>query len=187
MHVGYDARILAGLMAAAATVAAFAKSFVPLYLIGSTVIFAAVSALAIALAALNWRQLRTDASQIRDILVVLALLYGVVVLNFLTHSLPAVPITHLAGILIFHGMFLVFGFAAARAMRALLLVLAAGAAIYTAIIVQHTVRFGDVMRGNHINDIFGVGDPLLFNTFHQNMGIVLGVGLLAAFGLVSSR
>jgi O-antigen ligase len=111
----------------------------------------------------------------------------VVVVNFLTHSLAQVPITYLAGILIFHGMFLVFGFAAARAMRAVLLVLVAGAAIYTAVIVQHSVRFGDVMRGNHINDIFGVGDPLLFNTFHQNIGIVLGLGLLAALGLVSSR
>jgi O-antigen ligase len=185
--VGYDARILTGLMAALATVAAFAKTFVPFYLIGSTAIFAAVSALAIALAGLNWRQLRDDASQIPDTLVVFALMYAVVVVNFLTLSLPAVPITHLAGILIFHGMFLVFGFAAARAMRTVLLVLVAGAAIYMAIIVQHSVRFGDVMRGNHINDIFGVGDPVLFNTFHQNIGIVLGLGLLAAFGLVSNR
>ncbi len=41
------------------------------------------------------------------------------------------------------------------------------------------------MRGNHINDIFGVGNPVIFNTFHQNIGLVLGLGLLAALGLVS--
>jgi O-antigen ligase len=187
MQVSYDARILTGLLAAAGTVAAFAKSFVPFYLIGSTAIFAAVSALGMALAAVNWRQLRNDASQVPDILVVFALLYTVVVASFLTHSLPAVPVTHLAGILIFHAMFLVFGFAAARAVRTVLLVLVAAAAIYAVIILQHTVRFGDVMRENHINDIFGVGNPEVFNTFHQNIGIFLGLGLLAAFGLVSGR
>jgi O-antigen ligase len=187
MQVSYDARILTGLTAAAGTVAAFAKSFVPFYLIGSTAIFTAVSALGMALAAVNWRQLRNQASQVPDVLVVLALLYGVVVVNFLTHSLPAVPITHLAGILIFHAMFLVLGFAAAGALRTVLLVMVAGAAIYAVVIAQHTVRFGDVMRENHINDIFGVGNPEIFNTFHQNIGIFLGLGLLAAFGLVSAR
>lgn len=186
MKVSYDARTLTGLMAALATVAAFAKSFVPFYLIGSTAIFAAVSILAIALAALNWRQLRNDASQIPDIIIAFALLYVVVILSFLTHSLQTVPITYLAGILIFHGMFLVFGFAAARAIRTVLRVLVAGAAIYVFILVQHTLRFGDVMRENHINDVFGVGNSELFNAFHQNIGLMLGIGLLAALGLASS-
>jgi O-antigen ligase len=174
-------------MAATTTVSAFAKMFIPFYLIGSTVIFAGSSALGITLVALNWRQVRDDAIRIPDILVVLALLYGIVAINFLTHSLPAVPITHLAGILIFHGMFLTFGFASARALRTVLLVLLAQAAIYGLIILQYTVRFGDLMRGNHINDLFGVGVPIIFNTFHQNIGLVLAIGLLAAFGLASNR
>src|SRR4051812_25395245 len=167
MQVVHKARTLTGLMAGLATVAAFAKSFVPFYLIGSTPIFAAASVLAMALAGLNWRRLRNEARRIPDILVVFALLYLLVIVSFLTHSLPAVPITYLAGILIFHGMFLVFGFAAASAIRTVLLVLVAGAAIYLLFLAQHTLRFGDVMEGNHLNDVFGVGKPELFNAFHQ--------------------
>ena len=174
-------------MAATTTVSAFAKIFIPFYLIGSTVIFAGTSALGIVLVGLNWRQVRDDAIRVPDILAVLALLYGIVVVNFLTHSLPAVPITHLAGILVFHGMFLAFGFASARALRTVMVVLLAQAAIYALIILQHTVRFGDLMRGHHINDVFGVGDPIIFNTFHQNIGLVLAIGLLAAVGLASNR
>ena len=187
MQTSYDKRTLTGIAAAAATITAFAKTFVPFFLIGSTAIFAGTSALGIALIAVNWRQLRNDLTQIPDVLVALALLYGVVVVNFLHYSLPAVPITHLVGILIFHGMFLAFGFAAARAPRAVMLVLVIAAAIYVFIILQHTVRFGDIMRGNRINDIFGVGIPILYNTFHQNIGLVLGMGTLAAFGLASNR
>jgi O-antigen ligase len=187
MQVSYDKRTLTGIAAAAATITAFAKTFVPFFLIGSTAIFSGTSALGIALIAANWRQLRNDLVQIPDVLGALALLYGVVVVNFLHYSLPAVPITHLVGILIFHGMFLVFGFAAARALRAVMLVIVIAAAIYLFIILQHTVRFGDIMRGNRINDIFGVGIPILYNTFHQNIGLVLGMGTLAAFGLASNR
>lgn len=187
MQVSYDRRTLTGLLAATVTIAAFAKTFVPFFLIGSTAIFAGASALGIALAAVRWRQLRDDATCVPDVLVALALLYGVVVANFLLYSLPSVPITHLAGILIFHAMFLLFGFAAARAPKMVLLVLLVAAGAYVFIIVQHTVRFGDVMRGNHINDIFGIGIPILFNTFHQNIGLGLGLGLLAAFGLASNR
>lgn len=187
MQLSDGKRTLTGWLAAAVTVAAFAKTFVPFYLIGSTAIFVGASALGAALAALSWHRLRDDASHIPGVLIALMLLYGVTVANFLTYSLPAVPITHLAGILIFHAMFLLFGFAAARATRMVLQVLLAGAAAYVLIIVQHTVRFGDVMRDNHINDVFGVGNPVMYNTFHQNIGLGLGLGLLAAFGLASKR
>src|SRR5882724_2166422 len=187
MQLSDDKRTLTGWLAAAVTVAAFAKTFVPFYLIGSTAIFVGASALGAALTALSWRRLRDDASHIPGVLLALALLYGVIVANFLAYSLPAVPITHLAGILIFHAVFLLFGFAAARATRMVLLVLLAGAVAYVLIIVQHTVRFGDVMRDNHINDIFAVGNPVMYNTFHQNIGLGLGLGLLAAFGLASNR
>jgi O-antigen ligase len=187
MQLSYDKRTLTGWLAAAVTVSAFAKTFVPFYLIGSTAIFVGATALAVALAAVGWRRLRDDATHIPGVLFALALLYGVTVANFLSYSLPAVPITHLAGILIFHAIFLLFGFAAARATRMVLKVLLAGAAVYVLILVQHTVRFGDVMRDNHINDVFGVGNPTMYNTFHQNIGLGLGLGLLAAFGLASNR
>jgi len=187
MHLSCDKRTLTGWLAAAVTVAAFAKTFVPFYLIGSTAIFVGAGALGAALAAMSWRSLRDDASHIPGVLFALVLLYGVTVANFLSYSLPAVPITHLAGILIFHAMFLLFGFAAARASRMVLKVLLAGAAAYVLIIVQHTVRFGDVMRDNHINDVFAVGNPVMYNTFHQNIGLGLGLGLLAALGLAAKR
>ena len=187
MQLSYDKRILTGWLAAAVTVAAFAKTFVPFYLIGSTAIFVGASALGVALAAVSWRRLRDDATHIPGVLFVLALLYGVTVANFFAFSLANVPITHLAGILIFHALFLLFGFAAARATRMVLLVLLALALIYVLIIVQYTVRFGDMMRDFHIHDVFGVGNPTMYNTFHQNIGIGLGLGLLAAFGLASNR
>jgi len=185
-QLSYDKRTLTGWLAAAVTVAAFAKTFVPFYLIGSTAIFVAATALGLALAAMNWRRLRDDVRRVPEVLVALVLLYGVVIASFLAYSLPAVPITHLAGILIFHALFLLFGFAAARATRMVLLMLLAGAAVYVLIIVQHTLRFGDVMRDNHINDVFGVGNPTMFNTFHQNIGLGLGLGALTAFGLASN-
>jgi len=187
MQLSYDKRILTGWLAAAVTVAAVAKTFVPFYLIGSTAIFVGASALGVALAAVSWRRLRDDATHIPGVLFVLALLYGVTVANFFAFSLANVPITHLAGILIFHALFLLFGFAAARATRMVLLVLLALALIYVLIIVQYTVRFGDMMRDFHIHDVFGVGNPTMYNTFHQNIGIGLGLGLLAAFGLASNR
>lgn len=187
MQLSYNKRNLTGLLAAAVTIAAFAKTFVPFFLIGSTAVFVGASALGTALAAMAWRRLRDDATHVPQVFVALALLYAVIIANFLAFSLRAVPITHLAGILIFHAMFLLFGFAAARASRTVLLVLLAAAAIYVLVIVQHTVRFGDVMRGNHINDVFGVGIPVMYNTFHQNIGLGLGLGLLAAFGLTSNR
>jgi O-antigen ligase len=187
MQLSYDKRNLTGWLAAAVTVAAFAKTFVPFYLIGSTPIFVGASALGAALAVMSWRRLRDDAGHIPGVLIALALLYGVTVANFLSYSLLAVPITHLAGILIFHAMFLLFGFAAARATRMVLKVLLAGAAAYVVIIVQHIVRFGDVMHDNHLDDIFAVGNPTMTNTFHQNIGLGLGLGALAAFGLASNR
>jgi len=187
MQASYDTRTLAIVMAATATVAAFAKIFIPFYLIDSTAIFAGTCALGIVLVGLNWRRVRDDATRIPDILALLGLLYGIVVINFLQHSLPAVPITHLGGILIFHGVFLAFGFASARVLRTVLLMLLGQAVIYALIILSHMVRFGDVMRGNHINDVFGVGVPIIFNTFHQNIGLVLAIGLLAAVGLASNR
>lgn len=187
MQSSYQQRNLTGWLAAAVTVTAFAKTFVPFYPIGSTAIFVGTSAVGIALAAVSWRRLRDDARHIPGVLVVFALLYLLVVANFLTLSRSAVPITHLAGILIFHALFLLFGFAAARATRAVLVVLLAGAVVYVIIIAQYTARFGDMMADNHIHDIFGVGNPTMYNTFHQPIGIGLGLGLLAAFGLASNR
>ncbi len=66
-------------------------------------------------------------------------------------------------------------------------VLLTGAAAYVLIIVQHIVRFGDVMHDNHLSDIFAVGNPTMLNTFHQNIGLGLGLGALAAFGLASGK
>src|SRR5437868_1156293 len=91
MQSSYQQRHLTGWLAAAVTVTAFAKTFVPFYLIGSTAIFVGTSAVGIALAAASWRRLRDDARQIPGVLVVFALLYVLVVVNFLTLSRSAVP------------------------------------------------------------------------------------------------
>jgi O-antigen ligase len=175
------------LAAAMATVATFAKSFVPFYLIGSTAIFVASSALASALVAVNWRQVRDDATRATGLLVALAALYGVLVASYLLHTFGKVPATHLLGILVFHGLFLVFGFFAVRALPAVFAVLLAYAASYLAVIAQYTIRFGDLMRDGSLHDIFNVGVSAVYITFHQNIGMALGLAVLAGFSFASTR
>src|SRR4029077_16299600 len=119
-----------------------------------------------------------NAAYVTDILLALALLYGVVAANYLAYSLGQVPITHLLGVLLFHSLFLVFGFAAARAPKAVYSVIVAQAAIYVVIIAQYAFRFGDPMRNGFLQDVFGVGVPELVTTFHQNMGTALALALL---------
>ena len=170
-----------------ATVATFAKSFVPFYLIGSTAIFVASSVLASALVAVNWRQLRDDATRASGLVVALAALYGVLVVSYLLHTFGKVPATHLAGILVFHGLFLVFGFFAVRALPAVFAVLLACAASYLAVIAQYTIRFGDPMQGGYLQDIFNVGVVATTITFHQNIGMALGLAVLAGFAFASIR
>jgi hypothetical protein len=49
-------------------------------------------------------------------------------------------------ILIFQGVFMIFGFAAARALKVVLMMLLDAAAIYSVVLVQYTARFGDPKR-----------------------------------------
>ena len=178
-------RVLPGLTAGIVTVATFAKSFVPFYLIGSTPIFAVASFLGAVLTAASWRKICENAVYATDILLALALLYVVVVANYLAYSLGQVAITHLLGILLFHSLFLIFGFAAARTPKAVYIVLIAQASIYVIVIAQYTFRFGDLMRNGFLQDVFGVGLPELVTTFHQNIGTALGLALLAGLGFGS--
>src|SRR5437588_7100294 len=117
MRLNENPRLLVGLTAGLVTTATFAKTFVPFYLIGSTAIFAATCLSGIVLVAVGWREIRADASYVRDVLAVIGLLYAVVAASYLANSFPQVPVTHLLGILIFHALFMVFGFAAARALK----------------------------------------------------------------------
>jgi O-antigen ligase len=102
-------------------------------------------------------------------------------------SRPAVPATHLIGILIFHALFMIFGFAAARDLRAVLLTLLAAAAFYAIVFVRHTILFGDPMRGGFLNDVLGVEVVAIFAAFPQKIGIMVALAALAALGLASSR
>src|SRR6185437_15233112 len=92
--------------AAIATVATFAKSFAPFYLIGSTPIFVVSCLLALAIVAMTWRTLCENATYVRDALLVVGMLYAIVMTSFLINSIHRVPLTHLIGILVFHGLFL---------------------------------------------------------------------------------
>src|SRR6516165_6687220 len=180
-------RLPATATAVIVTVATFAKLFVPFYLIGSTPIFVASCLLGVVLIALASKELAEQAAYAKDILVALALLYGVVIASFLFHSFHQVPVTHLLGILIFHGLFLLFGFAASRAPKAVFSVLIIGAAIYLLIVAQYTVRFGDLMRDGYLHNLFGVTVPAMISTFHQNIGSVLGLASLGAIGFSAKR
>ncbi|KRR18511.1 O-antigen ligase family protein [Bradyrhizobium retamae] len=187
MQVRYNAQTIARWTSVAVTVAVLAKTFVPFYLIGSTAIFAASVAAGLVLVALSWRPIFVSARHVRGALIVVALFYAVIVVSFLVYSRAAVPATHLLGILIIHGIILIFGFSAARAPKMVLLVLLGMATIYVAVLALHALRFGGVTTGINIDDIFGIGVPAIYITFHQNIGFVLGVGILAALGLASNR
>jgi hypothetical protein len=182
-----NSRRHAELTATIVTTAAFAKTFVPFYLIGSTAIFAATCASGAVLVAVGWRQICAMARKIPDVLVVLTAFYALVLVGFLIHSRPAVPITHVVGILAFHGLFMIFGFSAARAPKAVLGMLLCAAVIYLIVIVQYIARFGDLMQEGHLQDIFGLQDPEIFETLYQNIGIMLGLAALAGVGLSSNR
>src|ERR1700744_3363825 len=176
-------RIVAPLTAAIAITAAFGKLFVPFYLIGSTAIFAALSLAGVALVAFDWRAIRDEARYAGDILRVICVLYAIVVASYLVNSLGRVPPTHLLGIQIFHGLFLVFGFAAARAPKAVFAMLLAQAAIYLIYVIRYTIRFGDMIKGGFVQDVFGVQNGTLSLGLHQHIGEALGLAVLAALGL----
>jgi O-antigen ligase len=187
MLVNDNRNRLAGVTTAIVTTAAFAKTFVPFYQIGSTLVFAATCVLGTALVAVSWRAAYDKTCMVADILLVLAVFYGLVIVNYLLNSHPVVPTTHLIGILIFHALFMIFGLSAARALKTVMVMLVGAGATYAIVIIQHAARFGKLMQEGHLQDIFGVKDPAVFITFHQNIGIVLGLAALAALGLASNR
>ncbi len=187
MLVKYDTRSIATLTAAIVTTAAFAKTFVPFYLIGSTAIFTTTCALGAAFVLVGWRSIYGVASKVTDILLLLGAFYGLAIINFLFYSRPTVPMTHLFGILLFHALFLIFGFSAARALKVVLLMLLGAATIYGILIIRYTAEFGDLMQNGYLHDVFGVREPAVFATFHQNIGIVLGLAALGTLGLASNR
>jgi O-antigen ligase len=190
LNLKLEDNALAKVTAAIATVATFAKAFVPFYLIGSTPIFVLSSLLAVALATISWRPLCENAGYIRDALVVAGMFYAIVISSFLINSIHRVPVTHLIGILVFHALFLLLGFAAARAPKAIFALLLAQAAIYIIVVAQYAARFGSVMSGDHLQDIFGVGgssDYTYSATFHQQIGTSLGLATIAALGLGTKR
>lgn len=187
MLVTHDTRRFAEVTAAIVTTAAFAKAFMPFYLVGSTPVFAATCVIGAALAAACWRAIYDMACSVADLLLILMAFYGLVTINFLVQSRPVVPITHLIGILSFHALFLIFGFAAARALKAVLFMMVGAAAVYLMAIVQYAARFGDLMRDGVIHDVFGVGSAEIYLALHQNIGEVLGAAAIAALGLSRHR
>jgi O-antigen ligase len=179
--------LLTALIAGIATVAVFAKSFTPYYLIGSTPIFVAACLLGLVLTALNWRRIADLAGQVTPFLVLISLLYAVVTANYFINSWPQVPITHLLGILIFHGIFLLFGFASAGVLSAVFAVLLVQGIAYVIIFGQFAIRFGDFIRfDGYPQDMFGLG-PDLSLAIHQQVGSQMALAVLAAFGLALGR
>jgi O-antigen ligase len=187
MSIDVDKGRLAEVAAAAATIAAMAKMFPPFHMIGSTTIFVLASAIAAMLIIICRRPLYEMAGKVGDFLIGAGTFYVLVTINFLLLSRPIVPATHLIGILAFHGLFLIFGFATARSLNVLLVILLAAAAIYLIAIARYAVMFGDLEQDGYLHDIFGFGEPAVFVTFHQNMGFMFGLAVVALFGLVSNR
>ncbi len=182
-----DSRLLPDLTAAVVTTATFSKAFVPFYLIGSTPIFVVTCLAGLLLTTLSWRQLYQSALYVSEVLIAMGLLYGVVTASYLVNSLHRVPATDLVGILVFHALFIVFGFAAARALKAVFAILLAQAAIYLIVVIQYTIRFGDLMEGGVLHDIFNLKNSIFMSTFHQQIGTSFGLATLAALGLGSKK
>lgn len=178
--------LLTGLIAGIATVAVFAKSFTPYYLIGSTPIFAAACLIGLILTALNWRQVVGLTNHIRPIFVLIVLLYVLVTANYFIKSWPQVPITHLLGILIFHGTFLLLGLASAGALNVVFAVLLMQGVAYAIIYGQYAIRFGDIARDGFPDDVFGLGLAMA-SAIHQQVGSQMALAAIAAFALVSGR
>jgi O-Antigen ligase len=172
-----------GATAAAVTIAAFTKWFVPFYLIGSTAIFVAACLAGAALIAVDWRGIFERIKRVKDFLLIAASLYALVVANYFVFSSKQVPFTYLLGVLAFHGLFLLFGFVAARSLRTIYALLLLQAAIYLIIIARYTIVSGDLMRNGFLQDVFGIGEPALVTALHQHIGIALSLALLAALGL----
>jgi O-antigen ligase len=180
--------LLASVTTVTVTTATFAKAFVPFYLIGSTPIFAATGSFGLVLVSLDWREIRENAGYVTDALLAFVLLYAVAIASYFISSFETVPITHLAGILIFHSLFVLFGFAAARTLMAVYAVLVTQAAVYMIVIAQYTVRYGDLMADGYLHDLFGIGTSSAYvTTFHQQIGNSLALAVLAALGLGLKR
>lgn len=178
---------MGAMTAVAATIATIAKSFVPFYLIGSTPIFVFACLVAAVLVALGWRKICNDASYVTSVVVLLATLYAILIANFFLKSFDQVSLTYLVGILAFHGLFVVFGFSAARGLNGVFAILLGQAAVFLVYIVRYTLRYGDPMREGHLEDVFGIGDASLYIAFHINIGTVFGIAILAALGLAIGR
>lgn len=178
--------LLTTLIAGIGTIAVFAKSFTPYYLVGSTPIFAIACLLGLVLTALNWRQVVDLARHVRPVLVLIALLYAVVIASYFVNSFPEVPITHLLGILIFHGIFLLFGFASARAPNGVFAILLMQGIAYVIIYGQYAIRFGDIARDGFSEDVFGIGLAMAL-AIHQQVGSQMALATIAALGLAPGR
>jgi O-antigen ligase len=181
-------RVVDSLIAGIATVATFAKSFTPFYLIGSTAIFAITCLTEIALLGARWRQILDRAMSVRDVLVATALLYAIVIASYFVNSFHHVPLTHLLGILIFHAMFLLFGFAnaSASALTAIFVILLAQGITYFIVFGQYALRFGDFVREGFLEDVFGIGHDMAL-AIHQQVGSQVALAALAAIGLATGR
>src|SRR5262249_53990195 len=175
-------RLLTTSLAGSATVATFAKSFTPFYLIGSTAIFVAACLIGLVLLALSWRQILDAAGHIRVILAAMALVYAIVIASYFASSFHQVPLTHLLGILIFHAMFLLFGLASAGALTVVFAILLAQGVAYFIIFGQYALRFGDFVRDGFLQNVFGLG-PDLALAIHQQVGSQVALAALAALGL----
>jgi O-antigen ligase len=175
-------RLLTASLAGSATVATFAKSFTPYYLIGSTAIFVVACLLGLVLLALSWRQILDAAGHVRVIVAAMALVYAIVTASYFASSFHQVPFTHLLGILIFHTMFLLFGFASAGALTVVFAILLAQGVAYFIIFGQYALRFGDFVRDGFLQNVFGLG-PDLALAIHQQVGSQVALAALAALGL----
>ena len=173
--------------AAVVTTATFSKTFIPFYRIGSTPIFVIACLLGLALVAASWREISNNCKFVREFMLIAAMLYALGTANYFAFSFGQVPFTHLIGILAFHGLFMLFGFAAARSLTTVFVVLLVQGAIYSIIIAHYTIVSGDLMRNGFLRDVFGIGEVPLVYALHQNIGTALSLTLLAALALGSRR
>lgn len=178
---------VAALTVIVVTTAAFAKTFVPFYRMGSTSIFVITCLLGLSLIAVRWREILSDAKFAKDLILTATAFYACVIGNYLVFSSGQVPASYLVGILAFHGLFLVFGFTAARSLSTVSIMLLLQGAIYVIVIVHYIIVYGDPMHGGFLQDIFNIRVETLSIALHQHIGNALSLALLAILGFESKR
>ncbi len=171
-----------------ASLATFAKSFVPFQFFGSTFVFSACFVLCLATATLDARNSLKSLYRSKTEIALLCALLVVAAGNYSFLSAEVVPITYVAGAITFSLFFLLLGAVASDRADVIAGCLIAAACIYFLFVVKALVLTGDLYSDGNFADIFGLERTELssgsaYTQLYQNVGAYVALGAISAFAL----